>query len=174
MTQSWFTQDSTPADHARAQASVVRNLKQQLQDSFDAVFDSGTFTPVIAGSSVAGVNTYSNQLGVYCRVGDLVFIHISVILASKDAAMAGELRVTGLPFTVKNSGAGGNQNLSCTPISLEHQSGYNDWCSEAVANAAYIKIVEAGDNVGIFSTQASQVKSNTSALVISGCYQRQP
>lgn len=58
---------------------------------------SGTFTPAIAGSTVAGVQTYSTQTGNYSRIGNIVVFNISLTLSAKDGATSGNLLVTGMP-----------------------------------------------------------------------------
>ena len=51
--------------------------------------ESGTFTPIIAGSTVAGSNTYNRQVGAYHKTGDKVHCEMSIILSAKDANMGG-------------------------------------------------------------------------------------
>lgn len=65
-------------------------------------YEDGSWTPVIAGSSVAGSHTYTVQAGVYERIGTSVICHFSIVISSVDAAMAGSVRITGLPFTAEN------------------------------------------------------------------------
>jgi hypothetical protein len=66
-------------------------------------YDEGTWTPTLAGSTTAGSHTYAEQSGVYTRIGDLVFVTARISVSSKDAAMAGNILITGLPFTVEAS-----------------------------------------------------------------------
>jgi hypothetical protein len=65
-------------------------------------FEEGTFTPTLRGSVTAGSLTYTKQYGIYQRIGNWVecfgWISTSVI----GVAMAGELQIAGLPFTVDN------------------------------------------------------------------------
>lgn len=65
--------------------------------------ESGTWTPVIAGGSTPGSNTYAVQSGYYYKVGKMVTVMCAVTLSAKDAAMAGEIYVGGLPFVLKSS-----------------------------------------------------------------------
>lgn len=61
---------------------------------------TGTFTPVIEGSSTAGVGTYSVQVGRYQRVGNTV--HCVIHLAWSAHTGTGTTRIAGLPFTAAN------------------------------------------------------------------------
>lgn len=64
-------------------------------------YDEGTFTPGIEGSSTAGTPTYSIQQGRYIKIGNTVMVS-GVVRWSALSGSAGNLRLTGLPFTVLN------------------------------------------------------------------------
>lgn len=66
--------------------------------------DAGTFTPTYFGSSTAGVTTYTNQVGLYERQGDVVFFQI--YLNWTNATGTGNIRVGGLPVTIRNIASG--------------------------------------------------------------------
>lgn len=79
-------------------------------------FDSGTnvlsnfvaqsnWTPVISGSSVAGVGTYSIQNGDYIRIGSLVIITYYVVWSAHTGS--GNAVMSGFPFTSAGTGYGG-------------------------------------------------------------------
>lgn len=70
-------------------------------------YAEGTWTPVIAGTSTPGANSYTNQEGTYVKVGQMVVASFFVKLSAKDAAMAGIVWITGLPFA--SSGAASRQ-----------------------------------------------------------------
>jgi hypothetical protein len=60
--------------------------------------ESGTWTPVLAGGATAGVNTYTTQTGTYYKIGKMIVSTFTIVLSAKDAAMAGGLLISGLPF----------------------------------------------------------------------------
>ena len=64
-------------------------------------YEEGTWTPVLAGSTTAGTQTYfgSYTNGRYRKVGSLVIVSGSINLLAFDAATAGDLHITNLPFT---------------------------------------------------------------------------
>jgi len=59
-------------------------------------YEEGTWTPVIIGGTTAGTGTYSQQDGVYTKVGNLVTV--SCYLAFTAHTGTGHMKVSGLPF----------------------------------------------------------------------------
>jgi len=70
---------------------------------FDLMYELETlppiaWTPTLIGSTVAGVQTYVKQVGTYAKIGRLVHIQGRVEISAKDGAMAGNLRLGGIPY----------------------------------------------------------------------------
>lgn len=63
-------------------------------------YEYGTWTPTIYGTVTAGTTTYTEQIGIYHRLGDSVFISCSV--GWSDFTGSGGVRIGGLPFTAKS------------------------------------------------------------------------
>ena len=63
-------------------------------------YEEGTWTPTIIGSSTAGTGTYSLQEGTYTRIGRQVTVTAAITWSAHTGS--GVLRVSGLPFTIKN------------------------------------------------------------------------
>ncbi len=68
-------------------------------------YEEGTWTPVYEGTSGAGSNTYDKQLGYYTKIGNLVTATLR-IRTDALSGMTGNLRLAGLPFSVRNLAAG--------------------------------------------------------------------
>lgn len=68
--------------------------------SFSQYVDSGSWTPIIAGSTAAGVGTYTVQAGTYTRVGNLVFLSGTVTWTAHTGT--GNMLIRTLPFTSRN------------------------------------------------------------------------
>ena len=64
-------------------------------------YEEGTWTPGFGGSSGAPTCTYDQRNGTYTKVGRLVTCHGRLRTDSKSGG-SGNLRITGLPFTVAN------------------------------------------------------------------------
>ena len=63
-----------------------------------ATYQTGTWTPAITFNNLSVGITYTNQLGKYTRIGDIVFITFEVTLSNKGSSTGGA-RVTGFPFS---------------------------------------------------------------------------
>jgi hypothetical protein len=62
-----------------------------------ADYEEGTFTPTIVGSTTAGTGTYSNQSGIYTKVGRQVTVQIYLTWSAHTGT--GNIFVGNLPFT---------------------------------------------------------------------------
>ncbi|MGY0790978.1 right-handed parallel beta-helix repeat-containing protein [Azospirillum argentinense] len=76
-----------------------------------SAYDIGSWTPILTASTTPGTHTYSVQAGEYVRTGNLVFVSGRLEVSSKDAAINGNIRIGGLPFT------------SAAAMSSNHDSG---------------------------------------------------
>lgn len=77
------------------------NYSSTPAGSFSQYIDAGSWTPVIAGSTAAGVGTYTTQAGTYTRIANLVFIAGTVTWTAHTGT--GNMLITGLPFTSRNT-----------------------------------------------------------------------
>ena len=66
-------------------------------------YETGTWTPEIAGGTTAGVISYTAQNGFYCKTGRLVFVNSHIVINTISAAPTGTLFVRALPFTMTSS-----------------------------------------------------------------------
>ena len=64
-------------------------------------YEEGTFTPTITGSTTTGTASYSTQSGKYTKIGRLV--QFEVYIGWSSGTGAGNLQISGLPFTVSSS-----------------------------------------------------------------------
>ncbi|WP_180228943.1 BppU family phage baseplate upper protein [Bacillus toyonensis] len=67
---------------------------------------SGTFTPTVVGSSIAGNPNYTNQRGRYYRNGNIVNCNI-IISGTFDGTIGGGLLIKGLPFEMSADNVSG-------------------------------------------------------------------
>ena len=61
-------------------------------------YEEGTWTPTVS-STGGGAATYARQLGYYTRIGNRIFFQITIDLATKGTLAAGDISLTGLPYT---------------------------------------------------------------------------
>jgi|LSQX01.3.fsa_nt_gb hypothetical protein len=126
--------------------------------------ENGTFTPMIAGSTTAGSHTYDVQEGIYRKVGNLVFFTLRVRMSVKDSAMAGTVRITGLPFNPTH--------ITGVTLSRADYVTYGTGLQlvAQIETAGYISINKIQNNGGALSVAAADVANNT-LFYISGVYQ---
>ena len=60
-------------------------------------YEQGTFTPTIQGSSTAGTGTYSHQIGVYTKIGNLVTTNVWINWSAHTGT--GDMLLANFPFT---------------------------------------------------------------------------
>ena len=79
-------------------------------------YETGTWTGGISfGGGSTGV-TYSNRVGYYTRIGNIVTVSCYLVLSNKGSS-TGAARITGLPFTCVNNAAGYSA-LSVLPLNV--------------------------------------------------------
>lgn len=70
------------------------------------LYANSTFSPVFAGSGGGGSFTQSITLGEYVRVGSYVEVWMHLQMNTFTSAPAGNLWISGLPFTSRNTSNG--------------------------------------------------------------------
>lgn len=75
-------------------------------------YTTGTFTPVIAGTTTAGTGTYTSQVGSYTKIGDRVYFELNVSWTAHTGT--GNIQLTGLPFSSTAS--------TNAPVSILHNN----------------------------------------------------
>ena len=65
-------------------------------------YEEGTFTPVLEGTTTAGTGTYTTQNGFYTKIGNKVFIQLTIRWTAHTGT--GNMKITGLPFTSNGTG----------------------------------------------------------------------
>lgn len=81
-----------------------------------AVYQSGTFTPVIIGTTTAGAGTYGNQVGRYTKIANRVFFNLRLTWSAHTGT--GNMNVSGLPFTILNASDLGSVAIYADGIAL--------------------------------------------------------
>lgn len=64
-------------------------------------YEEGTFTPIVYGSTTAGVGTYTTQVGKFTRIGDVVNFQISVVWSAHTGT--GNTIVGTLPYNAEST-----------------------------------------------------------------------
>lgn len=134
--------------------------RTKINANFDEIYEESTWTPVLKGSTTPGTHTYSNQVGYYRRIGSLVVAFFRIDLSSKDAAMAGDVLIGGLPYTnLSNNYA----SISWGEISaIDFPTNYTNLGAAFAANTLdQITIRVIGDNQTVATLTASAISSSS-------------
>jgi hypothetical protein len=129
-----------------------------------------SWTPVVAGSTTSGVQTYTTQSGVYCEIGPCELALFSIQLATVDAGIAGNVMITGLPIASNASGAAqggwlsewGNSTLG---------AGYTSLGVTLAAGVAQFGVIQAGSAKAPLALPASAL-SGTDVFIGGALYFR--
>lgn len=148
-----------------ARLAVLENILRG--QSFAPLATSGVYTPVIAGATTPGTNTYNVQDGRWVLNGKLCHYKFQLSMTAKDGAMAGAIYVT-LPFTsatdVVESGCEFTQIKQ-----LDLSAGYSQFIGTAGINSNRLNIQQVGDNVDTIAISASALVA-TSRIYGSGWF----
>ena len=129
----------------------------------------GTFTPTLIGSSTAGTQTYTTQAGSYNQIGNQVFFRGRVSISAKDAAIAGNVLIGGLPITsIADTQAFAIVDLEFSGITFS--GGYTQLMGDiSSAGATQIGIQQVGSGVGVLALPVSGLAAATT-IRFSGVY----
>jgi len=100
-------------------------------------YEEGTFTPLLSNAKPSGGSvTFSSQIGVYTKIGNVVSFSLSVLAnGSTIESSSNEVLVVGLPYDVKNI-----SSQHFPPASLFCDSGFN----QSAATQGYIPVLING------------------------------
>ena len=112
-------------------------------NTFDS-YEEGTWSPAVEGSTTAGSGTYSGNAGRYVKVGQLVTV-IGYINCTAHTG-AGDLLITGLPYTQINDSANITVG-SCITDNLDW-GGYDQVNPIGSANTTRLRMFRFQDNGG--------------------------
>jgi len=126
-----------------------------------SLVSSGTFTPTITGTTLAGSGTYTTQEGSYVKLGtgtgDLVHIKIKLVWTAHTGT--GNMRIAGLPF---NGGTPLNDVFSIFAENLTFSNTLK--CTFGTASTLALQTISTGAAAG------SVAMDTAGTLLISGSY----
>jgi len=127
-------------------------------------YEEGTFTPVIAGFSSAGVGVYTQQSGFYTKIGNRVLFSISIAWTAHTGT--GPMLITALPFT-SNAVSGNVASMSfgyCDGLALTAANVLNGYIGNG---GSRIDLVQYPSGGGAQTTVAMDAAAN---IIVSGFY----
>lgn len=121
------------------------------------------------GSSVAGVHTYSGNTITWRLIGDVCFFNLYLALSSKDAAMAGTIRIGGLPYPSRAASAQYTSVSVGWASYISTDTGYSQIGAYIPVGQSYIELSEIKPGASVGNIAAVHLASN-SQIMISGMY----
>jgi hypothetical protein len=127
------------------------------EDSYDGLswfsYEEGMWTPVLRGATAPGSNTYTIQSGSWTRSGRLVKVKgVIQINGAVDSVMAGQMQISGLPFTSRNY-AGSPAAMSVSDIANANLAPNANLVGYIAPNAAVIALSERlGNDTSLTAT----------------------
>lgn len=124
---------------------------------------------LLAGSGVAGTQTYTNNTMTWRTIGDVCFFNVYIALSAKDPATAGNVRITGLPFPARSA------NAQITSVTVSYISAitmsvnYTQLSAIIQPGNNYIELLESGSAQPVQFLTAAGI-SGSSQIIISGMY----
>lgn len=127
------------------------------------VYDEGTWTPAILGSTGNPTVTYSSQIGRYTRIGNRVFFDVDVTISTISGG-SGNVQIT-LPFVV----SGGNAIFAVWTNNLTYQAGVSHYLARGDTAAATMLVLgNRSGGYGLGLTVASLAP--TVGILVTGHY----
>lgn len=149
-------------DAAAAIAKSKLNLTGAIltADLNSTLYNTGTYSPTLAGSTTPGTNTYTAAtVGKYWQFASMMVVIFHLQMASKDAGMAGNLYVT-MPATMASS----------LPVSgafptlfdnVDFAPGYTQFSYYMSAGTNWLMLAQQGDNVAASNVDVAAVTTSS-------------
>lgn len=127
-------------------------------------YEEGTFIPTISfGGASVGI-VYTNNTGVYTKIGNTVFYSLNIVISSKGTSV-GAMLINGLPFTVHtNPASGAPGSMIYVGITTTGTIGIY-----AIETTASLSLVQT-DPTGVSTVIANTVVANATTIRVSGHY----
>jgi hypothetical protein len=123
-------------------------------------YEEGTWTPVLTFDTPGNASiAYSEQLGVYTKIGRIVFIQASIITSTfTHTTASGNIKITGLPFTTAGPTLIWRGLVRWGGIT---KAGYTQINTTAQHSATTMSLACSGSGVGTSAVAVADVPSGT-------------
>lgn len=126
---------------------------------------TGTCTPTVYGSSVAGVTSYLTQNCSYVKTGSLVVLNVRV-RGTLGGTAAGDVNIGGLPFTIANTSAAPACSVSASQL-VTLSGSYTQIGLEGIVNTSTLVLRQIGSGQVESSVSVSGWGGN--AILVFSC-----
>ena len=123
-----------------------------------AATESGTWTPVIAGSTTTGSNAYFVQGGVYLKTNKSVKAEFFIHMKTKDASMLGAIAILGIPFISKSITSGAAYSVLGN---IKFPAGYTQITGRATTDSVGVQLYFSGNDAAFKEITDSNITNDT-------------
>lgn len=135
--------------------------KYNFESNAGGICDEGTWTPVLRGSSTAGSNTYSYQVGTWKRIGDIYELEGRLTISGAvDPAMAGNMEIGGLPVAIASGVQGREASIFFNYLNNLSLAAGNSLSGRGLAGTNTIILAERDNTKDTNLTSPSKFGSN--------------
>lgn len=131
-------------------------------------YEEGTWTPSLVGATTAGEHTYNFRGGFYTRIGNLVHVTGRLSIQTKDTDMSGIVRISGLPFVVRNN-ANTRGGLGIRQSNIDFPSNFEMVTAGFNEGTNLMNLHVTGRDIAATPISASEIKDGTE-VYFSGSY----
>ena len=132
-------------------------------------YEEGTWTPVYSTSGGGQSVSYTNQYGIYTKIGNLVTIHLNLDIASATNVGSGDIVITGLPFASGSTSSSTNYNrttFSTYNVDYDSTDGTQMHMYIPTTNVSKLQILYSRDNSSWFVGTTSNFNIGTNRTII--------
>ena len=152
-------------------SGIQTNTAGMTSETLDS-YEEGTFTPVFANSNTGGTesSSYTNQVGRYTKIGNLVHIDIYLSNVVSSGLGTSQFFIRGLPFSIQSGSIHiGTAGLSQVDLNSA-ASGLYSFANASTGAISSIRVFQAKDNTGHSAIPCDAVNSGTNEIFISMTY----
>jgi len=155
------------ANGAGVDFSNVSDSNRSVDSNLLNDYEEGTFTPVYRGSSSAGSYSPATAVGVYRKVGKIVYASASLLNITTNSAGSGDLEISGFPFT-NDAGQSSLGNIFLDDFNMTNGAVH---LVAIIANGnSYATIREIRDTDSDLTMSVTDIDGSNSDLVLTITY----
>ena len=152
-------------------SQIQTNVSGMASETLDS-YEEGTFTPTFANSNSGGTesSSYTNRVGRYTKIGNLVHIDIYLSNVVSSGLGTSQFFIRDLPFAIKSGSIHiGTAGLSQVDLNSTASALYS-FANASTGAISSIRIFQAKDNAGHSAVPCDAVNSGTNEIFVSMTY----